>query len=300
MNDMKALALLPLVLALAACGAATPESVKTTPESVDAAPAVGAPLLYEAGTMVLEDDSHGPELCLGGSLDSLPPQCGGPPVANWDWSAVEGEETRAGTTWGDFHVVGTYDGETFTLVEAGAPEPMQAVDEPEDEFDAACDEPAGGWVVPDHGRTTDMQADTIDIWAQKQPQYVASWITYLDEDVLEKVEAGNEGPYPIVFNLVVDRDADLLTAGALERWDGPLCVVERDVPTFGEAQAIRKEAEASLEGVGLQMLGSSEGGVGEAAEIWVVADPGGAGQAIMDERFGPGLIRLVPALVPVN
>ncbi len=48
------------------------------------------------------------------------------------------------------------------------------------------------------------------------------------------------------------------------------------------------------------MAGSTEGEVGEAAEIWVVADPGGAGQAIMDERFGPGLIRLVPQLIPVN
>ena len=48
------------------------------------------------------------------------------------------------------------------------------------------------------------------------------------------------------------------------------------------------------------MVGSDEGGVGEAAAIWVVADPGGAGQAIMDERFGPGLVRLVPQLIPVN
>ncbi len=65
-------------------------------------------------------------------------------------------------------------------------------------------------------------------------------------------------------------------------------MVERDVLTEKEAMAIRAEAEASLEEYGLVMAGSTEGEVGEAAEIWVVADPGGAGQAIMDERFGPG------------
>jgi hypothetical protein len=37
-----------------------------------------------------------------------------------------------------------------------------------------------------------------------------------------------------------------------------------------------------------------------AAEIQVVADPGGEGQAALDERFGPGLVRLLPALRPVG
>ena len=64
--------------------------------------------------------------------------------------------------------------------------------------------------------------------------------------------------------------------------------------------AIRAEAEASLEEYGLVFAGSSEGELGEAAGIWVAADPGGAGQAIMDERFGDGVIRLVPQLIPVN
>ena len=64
-------------------------------------------------------------------------------------------------------------------------------------------------------------------------------------------------------------------------------MVERDVPTEGRRPGIRAEAEGSLEEYGLQMVGSTEGELGEAAEIFVVADPGGAGQAIMDERFGP-------------
>jgi hypothetical protein len=48
------------------------------------------------------------------------------------------------------------------------------------------------------------------------------------------------------------------------------------------------------------MLWSSEGGVGLAAEVGVVVDPTGAGQAALDERYGPGMVRLFPALRPVQ
>ena len=105
-----------LVLATG-CGAgeSTLAERATTP-----APAQDAPL-YEANTMVLEqteemaNGAHGPALCLGGAMESLPPQCGDVLISNWDWDAVEGEERLSGSTWGDFHVVGTYDGETFTV-----------------------------------------------------------------------------------------------------------------------------------------------------------------------------------------
>ncbi|MGH8829004.1 MAG: hypothetical protein ACRDVZ_15690, partial [Jiangellaceae bacterium] len=39
---------------------------------------------------VLESPEHGPQLCHG-VAESLPPQCGGPDIAGWDWSAVEAE-----------------------------------------------------------------------------------------------------------------------------------------------------------------------------------------------------------------
>lgn len=155
---------------------------------------------------------------------------------------------------------------------------------------------SGGWDVPEQGRTTDEQASTVGIWAEQQPEYVASWITYLEDPA----EVFDPGVIPVVFSVVVDRDAALVEAGARKRWDGPLCVIERDVPTYGEAAGIRVDAELAVEELGLHMVGSSSGEVGEAAVIDVVADPGGKGQAALDEQFGPGLIRLVPWLVPVE
>lgn len=65
--------------------------------------------LYQVDTMVLEADDQ-VRLCLGGVMDSLPPQCEGVPVIGWSWEDVEGEESSGGVSWGEYHVVGTYDG----------------------------------------------------------------------------------------------------------------------------------------------------------------------------------------------
>ncbi|MCM6762698.1 hypothetical protein NB037_09750 [Rathayibacter sp. ZW T2_19] len=61
------------------------------------------------------DDGDGAELCLGAVGQSLPPACGGPTITGWDWDDVEGEESQSGSTWGDYDVVGTWDGLSFAL-----------------------------------------------------------------------------------------------------------------------------------------------------------------------------------------
>ena len=65
---------------------------------------------------VIESPAHGPELCLGVMLLSLPPQGGGPPIANWDWSAVTGYKRMSGTTWGTYEVVGTNDERSHSVL----------------------------------------------------------------------------------------------------------------------------------------------------------------------------------------
>lgn len=84
---------------------------------------------------------------------SLPPQCGGVPITNWDWDAVEREESASGTTWGEWHVVGTYADGALTLTEPPGP-PRRSPREAPD-FSPACDEPdvvdpntgEGAWMV---------------------------------------------------------------------------------------------------------------------------------------------------------
>jgi hypothetical protein len=279
-----------------ACGAGEPAGVGVSTSRSDQSPttpsrASDPAQLYEADAMVLEAD-EGPMLCLGGVLLSLPPQCGDLPITNWDWDAVEGEESESGATWGTFHVVGTFDRETFTVTEVGPYDSGGQDFGSDPDFKAPCPEPDGGWVVPDPAQNTQEETRRAHAYARAQPDYVASWNDHLDEELQEFS--------PVVFVAVFTGDAERHEAEIRKVWDGPLCVVEQEGQK--ELKAIRRDAERWLEEqLGLRMLWSQEGPLGRsAAEVGVIVDPGGAGQAALDERYGAGMVRLFPALRPVE
>ena len=146
-------------------------------------------------------------------------------------------------------------------------------------------------------RSTPDQADGAEVYAQRQPEYVTSWVYYLEE--LGWTENG-EGNAPVVYVAMFTGAADRHEAEIRKRWSGPLCVVQRDVPSQAEAERLRAEAESALEAMGIQITLSSEGEPGQIAQFGVVADPGGRAQAAMDAEYGPGVVVLDPALQPVN
>jgi hypothetical protein len=286
---------LTAALVFSACGGdrsgADGVSARSDSGSADSAP--DPDRLYEVNATVLEDRSHGPMLCLGGVLTSLPPQCGDVPIANWDWRRVEGEEAEGGTIWGSYHVVGTYDGQTFTLTEVRPSGRNPSVAGTDPDVSSPCRAPKGGWTELDHATQGDVHP--ADAYAQSQSDYVTSWITHLDPSALEFG--------PVIFNAVFTDDAEEHEAEIGKVWSGPLCVVARDVPSARELRQIRREAEAGLEELGLRMLwsqGPSVPGVQPVIEIGVVVDGGGNGQAALDARYGPGVVRLVPALTPAS
>jgi hypothetical protein len=282
------LVVLASALFLAACGAGDPPSSSAD----EPPPTVSGPdpnQLYEANTTVLEDRTHGPMLCLSGILESLPPQCGNVPIANWDWQAVSGEERLSGTTWGNFHVVGSHDGSTFTLTAVG-PYEEDTPDPTDSGFSSPCPEPSGGWSSLE--QATQEDARPAADYARSQPDYVTSWVTHLEP---AKAEFG-----PVIVNAVFTGDRERHEAEMRKVWGGPLCVVERDVPTADELARIRKEAEASLDDLGLEMLWSAGPGVEPIIEIGVVVDVGGKGQAALDARYGAGVVRLIPSLKPAS
>lgn len=114
-------ALVPIVVvaALAGCaagggdGAAAPDAPVVADRPADE---------LTTRTMVI-DYGDGPELCVGGVGESLPPSCGGPDVMGWDWGAVDGEESRSGARWGEYEVFGTYDAAAFTFTLTHPPLP---------------------------------------------------------------------------------------------------------------------------------------------------------------------------------
>ena len=275
-------------LFLAACGAGDPSS-----SAADEPPAtVSAPdpdQLYEVNTTVLEDRTHRPMLCLSGILESLPPQCGNVPIANWDWQAVSGEERLSGTIWGIYHVVGSYDGKAFTPIAVG-PFKEDASGPTDSDFSSPCPEPEGGWSGLE--QATQEDARQAAAYARSQPDYVTSWVTHLEP---AQAEFG-----PVIVNAVFTGDRERHEAGIREVWGGPLCVVEREVPSADELSRIRKEAEASLDDLGLKMLWSAGPSVEPVIEIGVVVDVEGKGQGALDARYGTGIVRLIPALKPAS
>jgi hypothetical protein len=265
-------------------------------------PAVDPDGLLEGVGMVL-DDGRSAQLCLGAVAESDPPQCSGIPLVGWDWDAVEGEVTSAGTTYGEFHVVGSFDGKTFTVSEAGPYDPADVGDSGDRDFTTACPEPAGGWAAEDPDRAGDEAFASGAAIAEGLPGYVALWVDYAEDLAPEELDerAMSGDPVLQIMNVVVTEDAAGAEAAIREAWAGPLCVTERRVPTEDELEAIRAEAEAFIaEELGLEQTWSQEGDVGLAAEVGVVVDPQGAGQAALDARFGAGMVTLFPALRPVE
>ena len=104
-----------------------------------------------------------------------------------------------------------------------------------------------------------------------------------------------------IMNVVVTDDVEGTEAAIREAWGGALCVTQREGRTEAELMAIREEADQFIgEKLGLETTWSQGGDVGLAAEVGVVVDPGGAGQAALDARYGSGMVTLYPALRPVK
>jgi hypothetical protein len=294
MRWILAAGLASLVLLVSACGTAERTTGGAGTSGAEP-PATSTPLpqpagLYEGEGMVLEAKGRGPELCLGGVTDSLPPQCSGIPLLGWDWRSLDGAESAAGTTWGSYHVIGRFDGETLTVTEVGPFEEGSDSFGADPDFSTPCAAPSGGWEA--FGEVTQDGTGPVHAYAKRQPDYVTSWHTHLRP---AEAEFG-----PVVVNVVFTGDRERHEAEIREFWDGPLCVVERAGRTARELAQIRTEAEASLPTLGLEMLWSSEAGVDSVIEIGVVVDVDGKGQAAFDARYGPGVVRLFPALQPLS
>lgn len=253
---------------------------------------VTATTRYQTDSMVLDDPGRPPVLCLGGVADSLPPQCDGIPIADWDWEAVDGEQSAAGSTWGEFHVVGTYDGETFTLLEAGPPRPAEQVEG--DPVDTPCAEPEGGWSSPDPSKATDAHLRELMNAVEDEPDFAGFWIDY----VVEPVGEGSSEPGNVIANVAFTGGVERHTERIRQLWGGPLCVVEHE-HTFAELRGIQRElAEGAAADLGLDMTWSDVDIQDNVVELGVVVADADA-RAAVEARYGPTAVELHPALEPV-
>lgn len=279
------LATLLLLPTLAACGDQQPAA--SAPDTDD--------LLSTRHAVTVIDDGDGAELCLGGVATSLPPQCSGPALVGWDWADHEGEyEQERGVRWGDFGVVGRYDGESFTPLEITPAAEMDPPDREPIDFSAPCPEPEGGWVV-DPSRTTYADYQRVGSASRKLEGYADSWIdtsggekSAEELDQSEDLDAEDVGGW--VWTVRVTVDVAGAEAALRELWGGGLCVVEaeRTDAELGDLQRGLMELD------GVLSSGRSMGVV----TLEVIHDDGSV-QAWADEEFGEGVVEVSSALVPV-
>ena len=242
--------------------------------------------IYAVTTTVLESGDHGPQLCLGGVALSLPPQCGGPDIVNWDWDDAPAKETRNGVTWGDYLVTGTYDGERFTLT-APPQTPEVATQMTSMDFTSPCPEPPSGWRPVDEAKTTDDSLSKTLQVADADPEFAGGWVD-------QSAAPGTNDPKRLVLNLRFTADLDRHERQVRETWGGALCITQARHSQL-ELRAIQED----LVDVGGH-LSSSIDVVRNVVEVTVILDRDGELQRDMDERYGTGVVVVDSALKPAE
>jgi hypothetical protein len=274
---------LVVVVGLGACGGSTAirEAAPTTSPSTTSTP---APARYEVTTTVLQSAEHGPQLCLGGVLDSFPPQCGGPDVIGWRWANVPGVRTGGATTWVDsVHVVGTFDGRRFTLTQPPSrptnPPPPIAV-----HFPQICAHPTGVDTPSEQDLTRTGGLNDV-------PGLVSLWVT--------GPNTGTPGPRFVVNATVRPGFADQARAAIRRSYAAGLCLVEKDAPTEAELREVQAKVDAlgSHTPLGI-VLGAGIDPLRSVVTVHV-ARADDAATRFARQRFGD-LVVLDGALMPVK
>ena len=259
-----------------------PASVNLVPDGYDGR--------FRTRATVLESPDLGPRLCYA-VAESYPPQCSGTPIAGWDWSTVRAESAH-GTTWGEYVVTGTYDGETFTLTEPAEPARglPHAIDD--DALVTPCPAPAGGWRPVDPATATQAALEAAAREAEQADGYAGLWIDQrIPADEISEQNANN--PKRFVLNIRTTGDVSVMEAAVRAVWGGSLCVS----PAVRSAAQLDGIAQALPELPGLISKTSNE----QTGQVWldlVVART--SLQRDLDQRFGAGTVRLFGLLEPID
>ncbi|GMA30489.1 hypothetical protein [Litorihabitans aurantiacus] len=246
-------ALVPLTAALAlaaACAAPAAEPLTAAP----ATPAnTAADIVYAAPATLIQQGDGAPMACFGLVQQSYPPQCGGPELVGLSWEDVADAETAAGVTFGSGWLLGTYDGERFTLTEpvlTDAPPGFSPSAESLaiEQSDPLCDDPYRGGRENAYPTETFPEGESLGVEggaalsalqerADALPGYVGTFVT--------------DGYSQMNLVLADGSDVEAAHTSLREVWAGWLCVASRDVPTQAEGVAASDALSERSDGLDL-------------------------------------------------
>lgn len=246
---------------------------------------------FEAKGTVLQEGDEPAQLC-NEVQQSLPPACSGIELESWDWDDVN-HESEGDTRWGDFTVVGTYDGEIFSLTEEPREDEVGLPVEEDDgvTFTTPCPEPGDGWEPENLDLATDEALEEAMEVASERPEFAGKWI---DQDDTTVEEDAND-PETLIFNVRATENIDEIGDELREVWGGNLCVSEADY-TYEELSDIQSNLEAEL-GDEFNNLGINEVENHVEAHVDVVSTEA---QANFDEQYGEGAVNFEAWLEPVE
>ncbi len=260
-------------------------------------PAVGLVTTGRPVTVIAHGNGA-PEACLGGVRTSYPPQCGGPELVGFDWADYPGHfiESRA-VKFGEFVLTGRYDGTSLQVTSAV---PLAQYDEPKAESrlpdqSTRCPEPVGGWRVVDEKRTNARAVREVLAVARHLTGFADAWVDRSrvpsGTGASASADLASDRTHWFTVNVQVAQDLAAATRSLRKVWGGALCVTAAPY-SLARLSAVQVRI-VRRPGV---LMSSVEGG---AVEARVVHD-NGVVQAWADATYGPGLVTIRSALVPVS
>ncbi len=162
---------------IAGCASADPSGTPSQAPLGSVTPVPPEGEVRAVGTVL--DAGGDPQLCLGAIAESYPPQCSGIPLEGWTWDGVDGAESSGDVTWGAYAVMGTYNGETFTVSQ---PPIMLALYDPIRPEDPTEGQPGAG----DEAALASIQEDLPellgDAYLSSYPQDGWLWVDVVWDD----------------------------------------------------------------------------------------------------------------------
>jgi hypothetical protein len=195
---------------------------------------------YEVTSVVIGVPGRDPHVCVGSIADTRVPLCGGPLVTPWDWSLVEGDEHVRGVSFGEYRLVGTYDGSMLSLTEPPRPARGGGPLVPYARARQACAAPPAG----DPALRTERHEARAVRYARRAPEFAGLWAT------------------GTVLNVAFTGDLGRHRREIRARWGGRFCVT-RFARTYRELRRVearlRRDGRSSaLAGVELTGAETSE------------------------------------------
>jgi hypothetical protein len=251
---------------------------------------------FRIATTVLENQHHGPQLCLA-TMESMPPQCNGLPLSGWTWNGLN-PESSLGTTWGSYVITGTFDGRVFKLTESarvndGTVKPPPRAPEPDDT--SPCPVPAGGWRPVNLAKATEDAFEATSIMVRADLDFAGLW---LDQKNMPTVDPNHGGvvmndPTKFVLNVRFTKDLARHEADIRKVWGGALCVSQAK-RSLAELKKVEKQVNPRP-GVIYSEIDPVTGTV--EVEMWVATQQR---QRELDDKYGSGLVHLAGALEPID